>query len=750
MKYKGEFMVKLWMRLEEKLKNTYDIKEPEWVQVDVTKSDKIHVLIVSDKKIEKEEVKNVILESIDEEAENYTIGFIDIYSIDMAEEYNLSKKPRNYGLKSWSDGLNANAKIIEEHTDYNVVSFYSYKGGVGRTIAMIQTAYNLVKEGKKVLLLDLDIEAPSLHNIFSEVVNDEFAGVQYGVIEYLYQRIVQGKNDISIDGNMFCTIQLEDVAGLLYLMPALKKMDKKYVYQIGRLQTEKIQDNNIFREIFDKIRQKLEIDYILIDTRAGFNQWGSLSLLTLSNQVIFLAYPNNENVEGLNIAFEMMDNIGKSKYAVAMSKVVASDDGKNKSYDLFDKLNISQDSIISIYYNQKIALSNRYPIPDKDVVDSYKELSDYILDNERIVFNRKYLDKGKKYSILQNLFINSVSQVNIEAVNKFIDQDTLSLLIYNNKEQLYSLRDNVIDMFKFQDDVVVPYSRYIFFASSDDMKLADIILSNEKTIMDKGLDILNTVCHNSSNDNIFKYEHIKNISKLAELLTTKKTYDQVFAFREPADSEKVYESVSSIRIFINLEKCLFENDLQKLMENLKMLSSDFNRATCDLQFKFVISSDLWGQYQDIFGWAKTAVTEVQVSKRDIRSLIYKNINMDQFMQYLELIKNDRVSSDRETVLLYDDIKRSTVNIEDIIDVYKLIAGVRKFTDEYSESVEDYIYNLFTENKNVPLSRLVDILHEAANQEMIDLKADKKNLDDDRVISFENLRSALKRVFSFSL
>lgn len=130
------------------------------------------------------------MESIDEEAENYTIGFIDIYSIDMAEEYNLSKKPRNYGLKSWSDGLNANAKIIEEHTDYNVVSFYSYKGGVDRTIAMIQTAYNLVKEGKKVLLLDLDIEAPSLHNFFSEVVNDEFAGVQYGVIEYLYQRIV--------------------------------------------------------------------------------------------------------------------------------------------------------------------------------------------------------------------------------------------------------------------------------------------------------------------------------------------------------------------------------------------------------------------------------------------------------------------------------------------------------------------------------------------------------------------------------
>ena len=49
--------------------------------------------------------------------------------------------------------------------------------------------------------------------------------------------------------------------------------------------------------------------------------------LTLSNQVIFIAYPNNENVEGLNMALQLMQNIGKKRYAVAMSKVVASEEG---------------------------------------------------------------------------------------------------------------------------------------------------------------------------------------------------------------------------------------------------------------------------------------------------------------------------------------------------------------------------------------------------------------------------------------
>ena len=736
-------MAKLWMRLEEKIENVYQIKAPEWVQVDVTKSDKIHVLIVSDQKIDKKNIRNFISDFIKDEKEKYTIGFIDIYSVDKAKEYNIVKREIKPVLKSWADGLNAETKIEEKHLDYNVVSFYSYKGGVGRTIAMIQTAYNLVKAGKKVLLLDLDIEAPSLHNIFSDIVNDEFAGVQYGVIEYLYQSIVQGKKDIHIDDNMYCTIPVENVDGLMYLMPALKKMDKKYVYQIGRLQTEKIQDKNVFHDIFDEIRKNLEIDYILIDTRAGFNQWGSLSLLTLSNQVIFLAYPNDENVEGLNIAFEMMDNIGKSKYAVAMSKVVASDDGKSKSDTLFEKLNISQDSIISIYYNQKIALSNRYPIPDKDVSDAYIELSNYVLDSERIVLNRKYLDNGRKQEILQDLFKEKTNQISIESANRFISQDTLSLLIYSNKEQLYGLRDNIMQTYNLKDDAIVLANRYIFFANSQDIKLAEILLSKEKTIMDKGLEILNTVCHNSSLDTIFKGENIKSVSRLAELLVNKNA--KIWAFRGKIDKTKKYESVSAIRIFIDLQENLFKNDLQQLMDNLKMLSNYFNRAVCDFQFKFVINTKLWDEYQEAFGWAKTSVTEVQVSLMDIRNLIFRNINMIQFEPYIKLKKSNMVSNESDSMISLNDDNTSIVGIDDVVDVYKLIVGVRKFTDEYSESVEDYIYNFLIDNKNIPLSKLIDILHVAASQEIKDVESSEEKVDDDRVISFNNLNRAMRMI-----
>ncbi|MCY4656841.1 MAG: ParA family protein, partial [Gammaproteobacteria bacterium] len=43
-----------------------------------------------------------------------------------------------------------------------VVTFYSFKGGVGRTMALVNTAVHLAQNGRRVLLVDFDLEAPGL------------------------------------------------------------------------------------------------------------------------------------------------------------------------------------------------------------------------------------------------------------------------------------------------------------------------------------------------------------------------------------------------------------------------------------------------------------------------------------------------------------------------------------------------------------------------------------------------------------
>ena len=52
-------------------------------------------------------------------------------------------------------------------------TFYSFKGGVGRTLALMNVAYRLVSEGNNVTVVDFDLEAPGMQTF--EIFHDEIS-----------------------------------------------------------------------------------------------------------------------------------------------------------------------------------------------------------------------------------------------------------------------------------------------------------------------------------------------------------------------------------------------------------------------------------------------------------------------------------------------------------------------------------------------------------------------------------------------
>lgn len=54
-----------------------------------------------------------------------------------------------------------------------IVTFYSYKGGVGRTFALANIGTLLSSWGYKVLCIDWDLEAPGLHLYFKSWIQQE-------------------------------------------------------------------------------------------------------------------------------------------------------------------------------------------------------------------------------------------------------------------------------------------------------------------------------------------------------------------------------------------------------------------------------------------------------------------------------------------------------------------------------------------------------------------------------------------------
>lgn len=53
-----------------------------------------------------------------------------------------------------------------------IVTFYSYKGGTGRSMALANFAWILAASGKRVLAIDWDLEAPGLHRYFRPFLTD--------------------------------------------------------------------------------------------------------------------------------------------------------------------------------------------------------------------------------------------------------------------------------------------------------------------------------------------------------------------------------------------------------------------------------------------------------------------------------------------------------------------------------------------------------------------------------------------------
>src|SRR5207245_873760 len=66
-----------------------------------------------------------------------------------------------------------------------IITFYSYKGGTGRTMLLANLAWTLASQGKRVLAVDWDLEAPGLHRYFRPFLIDPDLTASNGIIDWV-------------------------------------------------------------------------------------------------------------------------------------------------------------------------------------------------------------------------------------------------------------------------------------------------------------------------------------------------------------------------------------------------------------------------------------------------------------------------------------------------------------------------------------------------------------------------------------
>lgn len=186
-------------------------------------------------------------------------------------------------------------------------TFYSYKGGVGRTLALANVAVLLAKKGKRVLVVDFDLEAPGLTNMaaFSNAKGKQ------GIVDFICDYIDTGKVPVGTDYIHSCTIVDPSVNGTsttltLDVMPA-GCSDADYTARFGGIDWKKLYaDRNGFLLMEDLRAQwdKVGYDYVLIDSRTGHTDIGGICTRQLPDATVIVFFPNEQNLFGLKEVVE--------------------------------------------------------------------------------------------------------------------------------------------------------------------------------------------------------------------------------------------------------------------------------------------------------------------------------------------------------------------------------------------------------------------------------------------------------------
>lgn len=176
-----------------------------------------------------------------------------------------------------------------------VHTFYSYKGGVGRSLALADVAVILARRGRRVLCIDWDLEAPGLHTYFAGFG----AGPGPGVLE-LVEAFRSGPGPDSVDPMASIQpLQVEGCNGRLHFLSA-GRPDASYGARLHAIPWADIYQQRGFGYALEQWRTRWAeaFDLVLIDSRTGISDIGGICTIHLPDVLVVLLTPNEQSLDG--------------------------------------------------------------------------------------------------------------------------------------------------------------------------------------------------------------------------------------------------------------------------------------------------------------------------------------------------------------------------------------------------------------------------------------------------------------------
>lgn len=184
-----------------------------------------------------------------------------------------------------------------------IVSIHSFRGGTGKSNTTANVAALLAQSGKRVGVIDADIQSPGIHVLFG------LAGADIGASlnEFLFGE--RELDEVAVD----VTNGAGGAGGHVFLIPS--SMQPGEITRVLREGYDPHRLSTGLRELVDA----LSLDVLLIDTHPGLNEETLLSLV-LSHVLVIVMRPDEQDYEGTGITVRIAQELEVPRILLVVNK----------------------------------------------------------------------------------------------------------------------------------------------------------------------------------------------------------------------------------------------------------------------------------------------------------------------------------------------------------------------------------------------------------------------------------------------
>ncbi len=185
-----------------------------------------------------------------------------------------------------------------------IISIHSFRGGTGKSNTTANVAMLLAAEGRRVAVVDTDIQSPGIHVLFGL----DQATLNRTLNDYLWGRcrIEEAAHDVTPSLGV-------DFEGRTFLVPSsIQPADIAQVMREGY-------DVGLLNEGFRHLIEELELDALLLDTHPGLNEETLLSI-AMSNALAIIMRPDSQDYEGTSVTVAVARKLGVPRMVLVVNK----------------------------------------------------------------------------------------------------------------------------------------------------------------------------------------------------------------------------------------------------------------------------------------------------------------------------------------------------------------------------------------------------------------------------------------------